>query len=240
MCTIADLPQMEVYTVDPKSRLARYLSNPYPVELINKGQALKSHVKDAMDTLNRAYDALTRIMNDAKYEAVNALLDVTKPDNRSQAYWDMLNAAETPFDLHHVREAKHKAIFEKFGMWEIVSGLIDTRAALKEVEIVKQVPKEKSPEELIKEKVVKTFSQLNAEAKANFDWAVAVMEAMGNTNPEMMILPITNRAYYCQNQFGTHWVRIDWFLDHKKTKFMTIVAAAEKVKRDLEEKDEAE
>ena len=105
--------ELEVYT-----RIKR-------AEQIFNGQFFtKAAKKEAMDNLNSAYSNLRRIAVDnffgGDYEFIEDDLDSSTPS----------------FELHHVREAKHKGFFEKHGEWEPVAELVELRSFYKSQEVV--------------------------------------------------------------------------------------------------------
>ncbi len=105
--------ELEVYT-----RIKR-------AEQIFNGQFFtKAAKKEAMDNLNSAYSNLRRIAVDnffgGDYEFIEDDLDSSTPS----------------FELHHVREAKHKGFFEKHGEWEPVAEVVELRSFYKSQEVV--------------------------------------------------------------------------------------------------------
>ena len=76
----------------------------------------KAAKKEAMRDLNHAYYLL-------RGEAFNNFADAV---DREELYSSMTNGM--PYDLHLVREAKHKDVFEQYGDWEAIAELVHLRA----------------------------------------------------------------------------------------------------------------
>ena len=200
-------------------------------DLINIGRGTKTQIKNVKDLLSRAFDEVKKQHHDASIQIAVAKVP-NRNDNEVEwaKYWDELNALEIPYTLAHLREAKHKDRLEVTGNWEAAKTLMETLAAVKEVEVVAREVKEVGQEELIKQAVLKSFKEIVAERRAQFDWATAIIRVAEEINPGFKALPISVNHVYCANYHGTHWVRIDWFLRGRKTPFNVIAAAVDVVK----------
>ena len=84
----------------------------------------KAAKKEAMRDLNHAYYLL-------RGEAFNNFADAV---DREELYSSMTNGM--PYDLHLVREAKHKDVFEQYGDWEAIAELVHLRAFYNSQEVV--------------------------------------------------------------------------------------------------------
>ena len=84
----------------------------------------KAAKKDAMGDLNFAYYLLRR-------EAFANFADAV---DREEFFATPMN--NIPYDLHQVREAKHKDVFEQYGDWDAVVELVELRAFYNSQEVV--------------------------------------------------------------------------------------------------------
>lgn len=166
----------------------------------------KSAVKEANEALGYFYDDLRKEFDDA---------------TNFEKCWDI------PFGLHQVREAKHKEVFGDF--WERVEALVELRAQVKAVP-VGTFPRK---EETVEAKIARTVREEIEANKEKFDVAKRIIELFGKwvfdekLGKEIAKFPISVNHVYCQNYFGTTWVRIDWYLSGRRTPFNMIMAAAE-------------
>lgn len=205
------------------------------VALINAGQAIKAQVKEVNEALARAYKKI----HDAHHlqtidEEIAKSGYKTFPEHNQAAwvqYLEGVHARDLPFDLHNIREAKHRAIAESTGNWGAIAELFALRAEVKAVPIAPKAPAGPTTEEKIKTAVLKTFSELTEARKKEFDWAKAIMVEMERFVDGVRYLPIGVRHVYCANQWGTHWIRLDWYLAGNKTAFNVIAAAAQATRK---------
>lgn len=163
-------------------------------------------------------------------EAVNYLYDMVRDDVYSTMGYDN----HLPMYPHEVREAKHKEWFGDF--WPRVAELVETREALRALPILTRQPKQEGVETKIRRTIL---DEIKAR-KEGFDIAKRIVELFAEftTNeyglPVVKGLPLHCDYVYCSNQFGTHWIRIDWYLSGRKTAFNSIMAACEQVKAERE------
>lgn len=195
--------------------------------IINAGQGIKSHIKETLDALNSAYASV----QGEHFNEVCRKAALAWPSDLSKYSADV-QAHDVPFDLHRVTEAKHKAIFEATGNWQHVEPLMLLRAEVKALPVIAKAPKEPSVEETIKARVIKSFEAEITERRAQFDWAKAVMEEFATIVDGERRLPVTVHVVWCQNQWGTIWTRIDWFLNGRRTPFQVIMAAAQATEKE--------
>lgn len=194
--------------------------------LINAGQAAKVRIKEANEALGRAYDAIRGQHHDQVVTEARAAHPGDDQESLN-AYWKALYARDLPYGLHQVRAAKHQAAAETTGNWERIAALVELREAVKALPIVTREPKEPGPEELIKNRAMKSFAETIKEQRAKFDWAAEIMKSAKEVKPGILALPISVQPVYCQNEYGTSWVRCDWYLRGEKTAFNIIAAAAD-------------
>jgi hypothetical protein len=196
--------------------------------LINAGEAIKAKVKEATDLLNRAYSSVLDIHN-AQVIRESAEANPRNDEEGWKAYAAAIAARDLPFDLHHVRADKHRAAAESTGCWNQIEALVNLRAEVKAIPIVVREAKGPTAEEQIKARVLKSFSEIAADRRAAFDWAKAIIAAAEEVRPGFRRLQLHVHHVYCQNQHGTEWIRIDWFLNGRRTAFNVIAAAWEAV-----------
>ncbi|QWY83645.1 hypothetical protein [Rhizobium phage RHph_X2_26] len=214
------------------------------IEVINAGEAIKVRVKEANEDLGRAFDAKRRVIMDACLEVFRVEREAgraTIVDGR-EAYetgsaMDLATAAYygMPYGLHQWRAAKHAAMVRAaFGATldatlAEIDGLAALRDAVKAVPVVAREAKGETTEQKIRARVLKSFAELSAERRAQFDWATAIIRELNAELPEVKRLPVSVNHVYCSNMHGTNWLRIDWYFRGQKTAFNVIAAAAEKV-----------
>jgi hypothetical protein len=203
-------------------------------EVVNAGSAIKSRIKEALEQVSRAYEAIRDRAHTAQIDFANAD-PVLSTDHQARGQFFYADGNDLPFQLNHVREAKHRATFERFGgEWQAVADLIALREAVKGVEVITREPKEPGLETVVKARVMKSFDQWMADRKAVFNWATEIVRELNAELPAVKRLPISINHVYCQNEHGTRWLRIDWYMNGRKVPFNTIVAAAETVQREKE------
>lgn len=188
--------------------------------VINSDGALKSHIKVALEAVVRIYDEMIKTARQ------NEILGIYKVSGRTEAlehaYWNIP-------DLHNVKE-KHKEFLGDF--YPQAVELKELRDAIKAVPVVTVQKKEESIETTIRN-LLKNKIETTAE---KFDYAKFVMDEFAKMvfsekfGKEVMLAPISNVPVYCMNYFGTSWVRIDWYLNGRKTSFNMIMAAIEEWK----------
>jgi hypothetical protein len=217
------------------------------VAIVNAGSAIKSRVKEANEDLARAFDLQREVVQ-------NALLDVMREERNAgraviesgrEVYAEdsmmaKANAAyyAFPFQLNHFRPKHKEAVEAVIGTaiedtFAKIEELVALRAEVKAVEVVKFDRKEPTFEENIKDRVLKSFAEVNAEKKAQFDWAAEIIREMNAELPyeaeKGLLAPISVRPVYCMNYAGTAWVRIDWYFRGDKMASNLILAAVGKI-----------
>ena len=190
--------------------------------------------KRVLDLLNRSYSychdeqsAQARenapVAEQVCFEGTN---DVTPEWNARNEF---LNSKETPFDLHHVREAKHA---EAFGdMWPEVEMLMALRAEAK-AKPIKKYEKVETEVDRMEAKVQKTVKEMIEMRTAQYNRAIDLAEMFGQ-------MPVTVSPHLVHGHKGTNFVRCFYYVAGKLTPLNVIIAAMEKV-ADNEKKAELE
>lgn len=197
--------------------------------VVAAGAAIKSRIKEALEDLSRAYDKQREVI-------MKECLEVFRNDREEgievNAEADALYYA-MPYSLAHFRTKHVEMIRKVFGsafedVITNIENLVALRNELKSVEVAK-FEKTETTEDKIKARVLKSFAELSAENKAQFDWASAIIREMNEEFAEVERMPVYVNTVFCQNYHGTMWVRIDWYFEGQKTAFNIIAAAAQKI-----------
>lgn len=176
--------------------------------VMEAGEGSKTKIKEATDALNRFYEEITERANDA--------------DNMKDCW-------NRPFGLHQIRP-KHQEFFTA-EHWEQVQKLVDMREEIKAMPIVKREAKV-NPEQVIRKSVIEMIEK----NRENFDIVKATMEALVTfVGDETFVKGVGVQGHYCQNYFGTKWIRYDWYLRGRKVPFNHIMAAIDVIKRERED-----
>lgn len=206
-------------------------------ESFSKGFTTKSAKKEALDDLNRAYDLIREPIHDtaiklalAAHPEVNTYQSFTP---EIKAYYDAINVYDMPFGLHQVRDRHLNAIKDITDQVKTIQDLIELRLAIKDSEVAVREAKTEGLEQKIRRTILEEITA----RKEKFDVAKRIVELFGEFTKDedgrdVVLLPLSVNHVYCMNMFGSHWIRIDWYLRGKKTAFNTIMAAAEQVQRE--------
>jgi len=204
---------------------------------LNSGFRSKAAKKDAIDQLNRAYDAIREEMfhqikavSDAKREELIAASGKTKDELTEMwqgylARWTkegmkiVKKAAEThdaPFELHHVRDRHVDNLFTIIGVAQEVRTLTMLREAIKNADIIPPAPKNDREEEITR----KTLAQLREMRLEQFERGCDLHDIFGR-------LPVTASWHWVTNQYGTTFERVFYYMDGKLTPLGIILAILE-------------
>jgi hypothetical protein len=187
------------------------------------GFATKSAQKDALDSLNRAFDAF----RDLFFEDVRAVAPHQHAlgelnEQQSRERWDHFEAHDLPFSLHQVRD-RHIGIIAGFkgeGEATTVRDLIALRAAIKSAAIIPVERKEDAAVVAVRAQI----EDLIALRKAQYGRALELGELFGG-------LPVSTNWHYVQNQYGTVFPRCFFYLAGKLTPLNVLVAASQELER---------
>jgi hypothetical protein len=207
------------------ARAARYIESAQTA--FEAGFRSKAAQKDAIDSLNRAYDIVRDfshglIIDGAPYHGVDwSALTPDEQDARHDERHAYFDAREQPFGLHQVRD-RHLPVFAQYGdcAW-VVQQLIDLRAAVKAAPVT---PPQKDAEVAAVEAAQKSVLDLIKTRQAQYENAVALGELFGG-------LPVTMNWHYVQNQYNTIFPRCFFYLDGKLTPLNVLVAASQELER---------
>ena len=169
----------------------------------------KSAKKDCLGDLNSAYYAL--------HNEHHGLVIDAAPKDFDQERIEHFQKFDTPFDLHHVREAKHRAAFEAFGegYWTKVAELIKLREEIKATEVVKVETKVDELKE-VRAKVEKSLAETMDLRKAQVIEGFKLVEIFKG-------LPVSINAHYVTNQFGSTFIRHFYYMNGKLTPLSVIL-----------------
>ncbi len=179
-------------------------------KVLEAGEGSKAFIKTGMEALSYLYDMVREdFNNETKYA----------------------NCWDVPYSLAHIRAAKHETVFGEY--WNRVNELVEMRDAIKALPILVRQPKEEGLEQKIRRTILEEITA----RKEKFDIAKRIVELFGvftkdERGLDVVLLPVSVHHVYCRNYFGTHWIRIDWYLSGEKTPLNTIMAAADQVKRE--------
>lgn len=177
--------------------------------VLDAGEGSKTKIKEATDALNRFYEELLEKANEA--------------DNMAKVW-------ERPFGLHQVRP-KHEEFFPA-DIWVKVQELVETREIVKALPVVARVAKV-NPEQVIRKSVIEMIEK----NRANFDITKATLDALVEfVGDETFVKGVGVQGHYCQNYFGTKWIRYDWYLQGRKVPFNHIMAAIDAIRAEREGK----
>ncbi len=160
--------------------------------------AAKSHKKDALSLLNRAYEVITE--KNFSFGREN----LSREDFFS-----------IPFDLHLIRE-KHKVLFDT-PFHKDLQELVELRVLLKLLDVVKPAPKTERITAKQAE-VTKTVMDLIDRRMAQYHEAVEMGRLFGGLNVSVTPHQVTN-------EYNTTFTRCFYFLDGKFTPLQVIMAA---------------
>lgn len=182
-------------------------------QVLAAGEGSKTFLKTGQDAANWLYEQVREKWN----------------DSTGFSRWQ-----EIPFNLCHVREAKHAEIFGA-DFWKPVSELVEIRETIKAMPVLVRAPKEES----VEQKIRRTLAEEIKRRKEKFDFAKRSIELFAEfVFDEKMgmhktfVKRLHTEVVHCSNSFGTNWTRIDWYLDGKKTAFQFIMGAIDEVKRE--------
>lgn len=192
------------------------------IEAFDHGFYAKAHQKEALDQLNRAYEALRDDSHSRQVDTISARL----PNSQTTEEWNewraFYAANDLPFDLHNVRD-RHLPILEQFGGYaQRVQELRDLRNAIKAAPILPVVKDETKAKV---EKVRETLIELMERRKAQVLEAVEIGHVFGG-------LPVTVNAHWVTHEKGTVYLRHFFYLDGKLTALVVILAAAQKLEEE--------
>lgn len=211
-------------------------------ESFSKGFSTKTAKKDALDDLNRAYDLIREQifhhvldLAAAKFPDFNGIFSAerTFTEEYMMERGNFINQYDLPFGLHQVREKHLEAVKDITDQVQTIRDLIELRSAIKDTEVAVREAKTEGLEQKIRRTILEEITA----RKEKFDVAKRIVELFGQfikdeDGRDVVLLPINVNHVYCMNMFGSHWIRIDWYLRGKKTAFNTIMAAAEQVQRE--------
>lgn len=178
-------------------------------EAFDAGFASEAKRKEALGYVNSAFDALTDAMR-------SALLD-NRPENFDALYW---GAPMYP----HQWTAKHCALFAAYPEFVAqAQSCRDLRDAMKAAPVA---PKAAPVEEHAAVVTVRKSLQEQMDAmRARYTQVVNVGRILGG-------MPVSVRGFYCQNEAGTVWVRMDWYFHGRRTSQNVILAAYDTLVRE--------
>jgi hypothetical protein len=181
-------------------------------EVLAKGEANKATIKTGLEAVSRMYDDVRGEFNDAtKYAHC----------------WDVA------MELHNVRVAKHAGVFGDW--WPRVFELVELREAIKAMPVIVREAKM----ETVEQKIVRTLKEEIERRRDNYDRAKRAVDLLVEFHPSedtglmtAFVKRLNTHVVYCQNSFGTSWLRIDWYLDGRKTAFQFIMGAIQEIREE--------
>lgn len=167
--------------------------------------AAKSHQKEALGYLNRAYETI-------------------RENNREYVYTSGFSIWDIPFDLHQIR-TKHLHLFSE-DQGHDLDKLVELRALLKELPVVKPAPKNDRVTSKQNE-VTEVVVDLIKRRMAQYHEAVELGRLFGG-------LPVSVTPHQVTNEYNTTFTRCFYYLAGKFTPLSVIMAAADKLAREKE------
>ena len=176
--------------------------------------AAKSHKKDALSLLNRAYEVIREKNSDLQI----ATRDAMGEERYNVVYWGV------PFDLHQIRD-KHFDFFD-VAFHKDLQELVELRVLLKLLDVVK--PQPKTDRITAKQtEVTKTVMDLIERRMAQYHEAVEMGRLFGG-------LPVSVTPHLVTNEYNTTFTRCFYYLDGKFTPLQVILGAMDTLARERE------
>lgn len=171
--------------------------------------------KDALQKLNRAYDAARDVVRDLTIADANTRWPNYCDERDAHfARWDM------PFDLHQVRD-QHVVIAEYWNLRaaQIIRALRDLRGDVKAAPVVKVEKADRAMTEKV-EQVQRDIRDEMQRLGRMYDSALNIARLFNG-------LPVTASVHMVTNQFGTTFIRAFYYLAGERMPLSLIIAAAQ-------------
>lgn len=199
------------------------------VAAFNHGFYAKAHQKEALDQLNRAYEAIRDKAHDLIIDEANATFGQPQTPGAWDAWKQSYADRDLPFDLHQVRP-RHLPILAQYGEFGAkVAQLIELREEIKAAPIL-PVIKDETKAKI--ERVRETLIELIERRQGQFLEAVEIGHEFGG-------LPVTVNAHWVTHEKGTRFLRHFFYLNGKLTALVVILAAAQKLEQERKAAEEA-